>query len=88
MSHCEPIAQVPHDKRATVSESLRSLMIKEQMRESLRSLMIKEPMRESLVFLANSSFTLSLTKNKQFAQKIIIKLYFYVRFLKFFFFKV
>ena len=35
MSDCAQIAQVPHDKRATLSELLRLLMIKEQMSELL-----------------------------------------------------
>ena len=34
-SNCEPIAQVTHEKWATVSDSLRSLMINEQTSESL-----------------------------------------------------
>ena len=35
MSDCERIAQVSHDKRATMSDSLRSLIINERMSESL-----------------------------------------------------
>ena len=43
MSDCERIAQVTHVKRATVSESLRLFMTKEQpWANSLRSLMINE----------------------------------------------
>ena len=69
ISNCERIAQVAHDRRATVSDLLRTLMIKERM-------------SESLVFLANRSFDLSLTKNDWFAEKIRIKSYFYVHFSK------
>ena len=52
----EQIAQVAHDKRATVRDSIRSLIINEQI-------------SKSLVFWANCSFALSLTKIKPFAQK-------------------
>ena len=45
--------------------------------------MIKEQMSESLIiFLANISFALWLTKNKRFAQKNVNTIVFFVRFLK------
>ena len=55
MIDCEKIAQVAHVKRATVSDSLRSLRINEQM-------------SESLVFF--EQIALLLTKNELFAKKI------------------
>ena len=68
-SNREGIAQVAqdNDKRKTLSNSL---MIKEQMSESL------------IIFLANHSFALWLTKNKRFAQKNVNTIVFFVRFLK------
>ena len=36
MSNCEQIAQVANDKRANVSDSLRVLMINEQIRDSFK----------------------------------------------------
>ena len=36
MSHCERFAQVAHDKWATMSDLLMSLMINEQMSDSLK----------------------------------------------------
>ena len=51
------MAQVAHDKRVTLSDLLRSLMIKEQM-------------SESLVFLANRSFALMLTINEPCAHSL------------------
>ena len=58
MSKCERITQVAHDKGANVSYSLRSLRTNELMSKTL------------VFFLANPSFSLVLTKNEQFAQKI------------------
>ena len=51
MSDCEQIAKVTHDKRVTVSDLLRLLMIKEQI---------------TCFFLVNCSFALSLTFYKSF----------------------
>ena len=59
MSDCERFAQVAHDKWVNVSDSLRSLRTNGQMSESLGF----------LLFRANRSFSLSLTKNERFAQK-------------------
>ena len=59
MSDFERIAQVAHDKWVNVSDSLRSLRTNGQMSESLGF----------LLFRANRSFSLSLTKNERFAQK-------------------
>ena len=67
MSNCERIAQVAHVKRATVSNSLRSIMINEWR-------------RESLVFWGNCSFALSLTKNEQFALKNLTEIVFFSTF--------
>ena len=53
---CEQIAQVSHQKWATMSNSLRSLTKNEQM-------------SESLVFWANRSFAHFFAKNKRFAQR-------------------
>ena len=41
MSNCEQFAQITRDKWATVSESLRSLMINEQMSDSLKIFWLK-----------------------------------------------
>ena len=41
MSDCERIAQVAHDKKATVSNSHRSLMINERMSDLLKKIWIK-----------------------------------------------
>ena len=41
MSNHEQIAQVTHDKRATVSDLLRLLMINKQMSDSLKKIYIK-----------------------------------------------
>ena len=71
-SNCEWIAQVAHDKRATVSDLLRVLMRKEQM-------------SQSLFFIANCSFALSLTKNEQFAKKNVTKILFFGTFFVCFF---
>ena len=65
--NCEQIPQAAHDKRATVSNSIRSLMINEWM-------------SKSLFFSANRSFALSLTKDKQFAQKSLTKIIFFCGF--------
>ena len=66
----ERFAQVTHDKRATVSDFLRSLMTKEQ--------------RERFVFFTGESlflpsFALSLTKNEQIAQKTSTNLSFVIQ---------
>ena len=42
MSDCEQIDQVAHDKWATVSDSLRSLMINEQMSDLLKKIWLKK----------------------------------------------
>ena len=42
MSNCEQIAQVAHDIWATVSDSLRSLMINERMSDSLKKFGLKK----------------------------------------------
>ena len=81
MSDCELIAQVAHDKRGTVSESIRSLMTKRlTVSNLLRSLVIKE--RMSVFF---RSFALSLTKNQQFALKNLNKIVSFVNFFVSFF---
>ena len=63
----EQIAQVAHDKSATVSNLLRSLMIKEWIRELL------------CLFWANRSFAVSLTKTEKRAirSKNLIKIVFF-----------
>ena len=81
MSHCEGIAQVANVKRATVSESLRSLMTNEQPwticsgRSWQMSKLLVFP--ERIAHLLFGLFALSLirsfahffSKNKRFAQK-------------------
>ena len=67
-SNCEWIAQVAHDKRATVSDLLRVLMRKEQM-------------SQSLFFIENCSFALSLKKKSNLQKKMWLSSDFLVRFL-------
>ena len=66
-SDCEQIAQVSYDKWATISNSLRSLMINEQI---------------ACLFWLNRSFTLALTKNEPLAQKKLTKIIFFVTFFE------
>ena len=71
MSNCEQIAQIAHNKWATVSDSLRSFMINERMSKSIVFFI------ESLI----RSFALSLTKKHEwFAQKKLTKIVILVRF--------
>ena len=74
MSDCEWIAQVPHVKKATVSDALRSLMINEQM-------------SEALVFLSESLICSFAHKKRAIWSKNLPKIVFLERFLKFFFIK-
>ena len=77
MSDCERIAQVSHDKEATVSESLRSLMTKEQHKRFAQGAHDKRAnKRIPWFFWANHSFAFLLTKNEQFAQKKLTKIVF------------
>ena len=71
VSECELLDQVAHDKWANVSNLLRSLSTNEQIERIAR------------FFERIAHFSLSLTKNEQFAQKNSNKLYF-VCFLHFF----
>ena len=72
MSDCEWIAQVPHVKKATVSDALRSLMINEQM-------------SEALVFLSESLICSFAHKKRAIWSKNLPKIVFLERFLKFFY---
>ena len=64
MSNCEQIAQFAHDKWVNVSDLLRLLMTNERMSKSLG------------FFIANSSFSLLLTKFEQFTQNFLNKIKF------------
>ena len=69
---CEQIAQVAHQKWATMSNSLRLLTKNERpwTNRSGRS----PKMSESLVFWANRSLAHFFSKNKRFTQKTIVRI--------------
>ena len=76
MSDCEQLAQIPQDKWATVSESLRSLMLKEQLWANCSGHSWQISDHEKFAQVAHDKWA-----NERFAQKVRLKLYYLVRFL-------
>ena len=65
MGACEQIAQVAHIKRVTVSDSLRSLRIHEQMSDSINIFWLK-----SYFLVCYTVYTFFYLKNERFAHSL------------------